>query len=639
MSADQSHPGGGAGDAGGSGARRPDAAPNWLRPWEFPGWGRVDRLDLTHRDSDRPIPITHLDQPVRHLLGEWKATAICGNDITSSVLYVSALCAAQAGALAPVVLLVVAGVLYLYRRVYAEVGSALPMNGGTYTVLLNTTSKRVAAAAACLTLLSYLATAVISASEAMHYAHHFAAALPVEVATIAVLALFAGLTILGVGESAIVALVIFALHMVTLVVLVAACAIRVVGNPALLQLNWSMPEPRGLGLSLLFGFAAAMLGISGFESSANFIEEQERGVFPRTLRNMWIAVAVFNPLVSLLSLGLLPLAEIRAVPPDLLAQMGERSAGDWLGMLVSIDAVLVLCGAVLTSYVGVMGLVRRMTLDRCLPQVLLRENPWRSTNHWIAIAFFVLCTSIYVATGGNLSTLAGVYTLSFLSVMALFAIGNLLLKRVRGRLPRDVRAAPAMVLLALGAVVVAIVGNILLEPSNARVFLAYVLATGSVVGIMLFRTRLLRLALTTSRRIVGSVIVMNEWIRAQSTKRIQAINAIVVVYFSRGDSLEVLERAARYVLRNEQTNRMTVIHVYERPEDVPPRLVEQLAEIDRKFPRIRVDLLLVRGTFGPELIERLSGEIGVPKNLMFIGTPGDQFPYRIESLGGVRVIL
>ena len=52
--------------------------------------------------------------------------------------------------------------LYLFRGVYSEVGSALPMNGGSYTVLLNTTNKTLASLAACLTLLSYVATAVVS---------------------------------------------------------------------------------------------------------------------------------------------------------------------------------------------------------------------------------------------------------------------------------------------------------------------------------------------------------------------------------------------------------------------------------------------------------------------------------------------
>jgi hypothetical protein len=39
------------------------------------------------------------------------------------------------------------------------------------------------------------------------------------------------------------------------------------------------------------GFSAAMLGVSGFETSANYVEQQKPGVFRLTLRNMWVAVA------------------------------------------------------------------------------------------------------------------------------------------------------------------------------------------------------------------------------------------------------------------------------------------------------------------------------------------------------------
>lgn len=69
------------------------------------------------------------------------ATAICGNDIPSSCLYVPALAIIYSGKWAPLVLLLVAGVLYLYRAIYAEVVGALPLNGGAYNALLNTTSK------------------------------------------------------------------------------------------------------------------------------------------------------------------------------------------------------------------------------------------------------------------------------------------------------------------------------------------------------------------------------------------------------------------------------------------------------------------------------------------------------------------
>jgi amino acid transporter len=222
--------------------------------FEFAGWGSASRIDSLEVGD---APIERLDQSEKGSLGTWSATAICGNDITSSCLYVSALCAAQAGVLAPLVLLVVAGVLYLFRKVYAEVGSALPLNGGCYTVLLNTTNKRVAAAAACLTILSYVATAVISASEAMHYAHHLFHQLPVFSSTIGLLGLFALLAIWGIGESAIVALLIFIVHMGTLVLLSIAAGIAVIKDPHTLIANWHLPTANGLFHSLVFGFAAA----------------------------------------------------------------------------------------------------------------------------------------------------------------------------------------------------------------------------------------------------------------------------------------------------------------------------------------------------------------------------------------------
>ncbi len=614
----------------------PSPAGNNDKPWEFAGWGRAERLTGL---GDSNLPLTRLDQAGKHSLGTWRATAICGNDISSSVLYVSALCAAQAGALAPVVLVIVAVVLYLYRKVYAEVGSALPLNGGTYTVLLNTTNKRVAAGAACLTLLSYIATAVISASEGMHYAHNLWGGLDVFGATVGVLATFAVLGIIGISESAVVALVIFVFHIVVLSVLAVVSATVVMRDPSLLIDNWRLPSATSVPHALFFGFAAAMLGISGFESSANFIEEQKAGVFPKTLRNMWIVVSIFNPLMSLLSLGLLPLADIQKVPPDLLARMGEIAMGPELGLLVSVDAVLVLSGAVLTSFVGVTGLVRRMALDRILPQFLLRENKWRGTNHWIFLGFFALCVSILVITHGKISSLAAVYTLAFLSVMALFAVGNMLLKVKRARLPRAVRASWPAVTTGLVAVLLGLVGNIILDPINVEIFEVYFLATAAVVALMFLRRELLKVALYVSRAVVESMGAASNWIHTAIMGEIKRISETAVVYFTRGDNMVTLNRAVLYVLANEQTSLLKVIHVYEDESEIPANLAEQLKTIDHLYPQLRIDFVAVKGTFTPQIIEGVSRRYNIPKNYMFIGTPGDHFPHRIEDLGGVRLIL
>ncbi|MCB9557881.1 MAG: APC family permease [Deltaproteobacteria bacterium] len=573
-----------------------------------------------------------LDRAPQHKLGQWRATAICGNDITSSCLYVSALCATTAGRYAPIVLAIVAAILYLFRKVYAEVGSALPLNGGAYNVLLNTTTKAKASVAACLTLLSYIATAVISAYEAMEYAHHLYHGLPIIAATVGLLLVFAMLNILGITESAVVALGIFIFHIATLTVLVVVSAIKVIGDPTLFSQNWSQPPPGGLISALYFGFASAMLGISGFESSANFIEEQKPGVFPKTLRNMWVAVGVFNPTISLLSLGLIPLANF-AGTNDLLAQMALTSWGPFLSSWVSIDAVLVLSGAVLTSYVGVTGLVRRMALDRCLPQKLLAQNRLRGTNHWIILGFFLLCWAILEIAHNNADPtkketvaqlLAGVYTISFLGVMALFAIGNMLLKVKRSRLPRAVRAGWPSVTLGLAAVLAGISGNIQSDPRRVRIFLFFFIGVGAVIAVMFLRIQLLKIVLFIARAVAESI---------------SQVTSLTVVYFTRGDNLAALNRAAQYVLANEQTRTLKVVHVYQSEDQIPANLSDDLHKLDEIYPQLRIDFVGVQGKFGPEMIEALSQRLGVPKNYMFIGTPGDRFPHNIADLGGVRVIL
>ena len=80
------------------------------------------------------------------------------------------------------------------------------------------------------------------------------------------------------------------------------------------------------------------------------------------------------------------------------------------------------------------------------------------------------------------------------------------------------------------------------------------------------------------------------------------------------------------MLQNEQTKLQKVVHVYDDPEVVDQEaLAEQLETIDKVYPELRIDLVLVKGKFGPDLIDSLSKRLGVPKNYMFLGTPGDRF--------------
>jgi hypothetical protein len=74
---------------------------------------------------------------------------------------------------------------------------------------------------------------------------------------------------------------------------------------------------------------------------------------------------------------------------------------------------------VLTSYVGVSGLVHSMTLGQCFPQFLLRSTK-RGSYPLIILGFMIPCISILYLTRGEILSLAGIYTISFLGVMTFF---------------------------------------------------------------------------------------------------------------------------------------------------------------------------------------------------------------------------
>lgn len=572
-------------------------------------------------------------------LNELQATAICGNDISSSCLYVSALTIMYAGQYAWISLLVVALVLFLFRKIYGEVVGAIPLNGGAYNVLLNTSTKRLASFAATLTVLSYMATAVISSIEGMHYLHSIFEGINVYMATIVVLLAFTGLAILGIGESAFVAVVIFIIHLFTLSILVLISIWFLVNNGlTTFHINWELPvQAGGISTALFLGFSAAMLGISGFESSANFVEEQEPGVFRKTLRNMWAIVSFFNPILALLLICIIPLAKVGEHQESLLAYLGQTTGGRWLAILISIDAVLVLCGAVLTSFVGVSGLLNRMTLDRILPNYFLKQNK-NGSNYRIIISFFILCISVLFVTRGDLKSLAGVYTFSFLAVMVLFGIGNLLLKFKRKKLPRPEKARGISVVVAVSFIVAAFIGNIKLNIDSFYTFIQYLIPAFLFVAIMLNRSFLIQLmidALEYFYKPLRKVVVLsNRYLKNMHKK----VNSQEFVFFTKGDDVAILNKVMQYVQNNETTKRLKIVNV-KHNDSSNDLLIKDLKVLDRAYPDIKIEFIEIEGDFGPDLINDLSEKWNIPKNFMFIGSPGDRFSYKVSELGGVRLIM
>uniref|UniRef100_A0AAV1T3E1 Amino acid permease n=1 Tax=Peronospora matthiolae TaxID=2874970 RepID=A0AAV1T3E1_9STRA len=658
--------------------------------WMYPPDGETRRIQVDRQSLQRSR--AHLDAPKR-LLGQWPSTAICGNDILASVLYSSGIVAVKAGKLTPLAQLLVALVLYLFRSIYEEAVTAVPLNGGSYNVLLNTTSKRVAAVAASLGIISYLTTGVVSGTSAMRYLD---TQVDVQVVptTVLLLFVFALLSIIGIAESATVALVIFVVHVMTLTLLSGFSIYYAVAHPETFWTNLKTEFPdvnvagdiiKGNVLTgVFFGYSSAMLGITGFETSAQFVEEQAPGVFRKTLRNMWAFATVYNVMLSILSLAVLPLEGPGGIYDDkdvVLATMGKVVAGPWLESWVSIDAFVVLAGGVLTSYVGITGLVRRLAFDRILPAFLTRTNKWRGTNHYIILQFFALQASLVVLLHADATVLAGVFTFAFLGVMALFAFGCILLKLKREDIPRDVHAPWWSCIVGLVMVLLGLMGNLLGDPTIFIYFSLYFIVFVSAMFIMLERVFILRIALYILKHLFPSRGIRNEHgqdiaasdSQAKSTEMartgaiggrtitavLRAIHLSPIVFFLKTPDLSVLNKAILYVRKNEHTHNLRVIHVSEdanfgeessaevtdadvRRRSLEREDVEDMREmarvLDLTYPKIKIDFVHVCGSsFDNALIHWLSDELDVPPNMMFVRQPGTKHIHQIAALG-VRVI-
>ncbi|RQM19877.1 hypothetical protein B5M09_011390 [Aphanomyces astaci] len=635
--------------------------------WTYATYGHAQTLHIP-RDSLDSIRTTM--QTPKHLLSEWPSTAISGNDLLSSCLYSAGIVASKAGKLSPIPTFLVTCVMYLFRFIYIEVVSAIPLNGGSYNTMLNTTSKKVAAMTATLAVIAYLATGVVGAVSASDYIRAQVPSVNNVESAIGILFVFALLNVLGLSESAVIALGIFVLHIMTLLILIVGCVVFSFNNPHILRSNMQTPLPdldicgslvtSNVFTAVFFGFSSAMLGVTGFETAANFVEEQQPGIFGAILRNMWFLSSFFNLSLSILNLCVLPLlgpAGTIANNNIVLALMARETLGRGFELWMTIDGFIVLSGSVLTSYVGITGLVRRLACDRVMPEFLLAENKWRHTNHYIIWLYFAIAASLVVCLNGDIVMLSSVFSYAFLGLLLLFSGGAILFKVKRSHMPRDTSAAWWKCIVALVMVCCGFLGTLLGDPTVSVVFALYFLVVGSLVFIMLERILLLRVCMFVMKSLCPSKKDKAETKSSDSSdldeplllprtgalggrtirKAIQAINAPPVVFFCKHMSLSLLNKAVRYVRTNEHTENIQIVHVHAPGTADPVGFADLVGVFDSMYPETKIDYVSIEGTFEPALVQWLASYLHISTNMMFIRQPDNIDAHKV-SLLGVRVI-
>ncbi|KAI9984847.1 hypothetical protein PInf_006377 [Phytophthora infestans] len=328
--------------------------------WMHPNIGGEAQFVQGHKDEIDAMREELEVNATKDKLGEWTSTSISGNAILSSVLFSAGQTIAKAGKLAPVTQLFVITVVYCLRWVFEEVMSAVPLNGGFYTAMLNSAPKKVAAICAVFSMLSYLSTAVVNGVSAMNYVNESLVEIPVMGCTILLLVVFALLCLMGIAESAFVALILFVFHTFTLTLLGIFSLVYVAQHPSIFvdNMGTSLPhvtmfggaaEASNIVSALFLGYGTAMLGVTGFESSSQYVEEQAAGIN---------------------------------------------------------------------------GLFQRLAIDRVLPSFLLKVNSCRGTNHYIILVFCIVCSSLVFILNAEVTVLSGVFALAFLSVLLSFTIAG-----------------------------------------------------------------------------------------------------------------------------------------------------------------------------------------------------------------------
>ena len=178
-------------------------------------------------------------------------------------------------------------------------------------------------------------------------------------------------------------------------------------------------------------------------------------------------MGIYNPLLSITSMMVLPMSTIYDHPSDMLAQMAKQLGGDGFHTVMCIDAVVILCGGVITAFVGVSGLIKRLAGDRLLPSFLRVTNS-RGAAYAAILCFVSLAFSLFAAifnpsNPSAIDNFGGVYAIAFLTVLTAFGYASCLVKLNRSKMARLVITPWWQVVFSIVCVILGFIGMLLAD--------------------------------------------------------------------------------------------------------------------------------------------------------------------------------
>ncbi|KAJ3964665.1 AAAP amino acid permease [Lentinula raphanica] len=614
---------------------------NLSNDFEFAGWGTLFHLHLDGPDHEAGRARVQKYAEMK-ILGQFTACALAGNAVLGSVFYALPAVVGVAGMYSPISLFIATLTLFVWRPIMEELGSAFPICGAPYSYILNISSKTLALLAAALLFLDFASTSVVSAATAASYlAGEINLPFPEFVGTILVLVIFTLVSLSGIKESARVALCVLTSHLIAMTILIVAGAVHWanIGNDQIMD-NWHNGKTSSTSevLKQIYnGFCLGILGLTGFECIPAYIARIKPGRLPLVLRNLHYPAIVLNCVLMTLVLAIVPLETILE-GDNILSLLAEKAIGRGFRIYIAVNAIIVLCGGVLTGILSACELLEQLTLDRLVPISFSWVMPVSNAPYVSVLSFVAFVGIIYASTGAQFSIVSEMFSLVWLVVMSLFPLALLLLKLNRGRLPRTPNTPFCVVLLALVIVVVVFTGNVIIDPTISGYFAAYLIATVAFFSTTQNKTRILK----WFYGVYDQFPLLHRWslTRTWGAKIVNLTKILKlqpVCILVKTDEINRLFHMILYVRDNEETACVKIVHFVDEELGVPSELEVNARILDEAFPEITIDLVLVAGAFNPINVAALAHRLSIPPSLMFMSCPGPSYQYNVADLG-TRII-
>jgi amino acid transporter/nucleotide-binding universal stress UspA family protein len=366
------------------------------------------------------------------------AWAVVFCDIGTSVYYVPGILYGHVRDATPFFVLLTTGGFILLALKYIEISWRNPEGGGVVTITTKAFGPMWGCLGGMLIIVDYFLTTAISAVSGFQYIGSIFPSLDAHVLLLSCtgVGILAALNIIGIRESATVALVMAcASFFVNLVVIGAAFY-------TMEESQWQTIIAKlgtGKGIStyeLLVGFSSAWLAFSGLESISQ-LSPTMRFPLRRTTRYAMAAVIVTmvmtSPVLTALSIGLLP-EHLKATESErFISELGFIVGGIGIKLAVVLTASSLLLFAANTAIIGCYHVFLALVKGEFLPKILAVRSMTFNTPH-IAIGIATLVpASVILMSGGEMRILGDMYAFGLLGA---FVFSSMSLDVIRWNLGR-----------------------------------------------------------------------------------------------------------------------------------------------------------------------------------------------------------